>query len=328
MELIFGIEFGSTHITIYKKDESIRREIAVIERVKDEKTGDYIYGNYGRNLLDSDDALKENLVYPISNGVVTDKEALKELLDRIFRYSFPKRKFLASIIFYVAAECGLSVEEYNDYREVCYAIGVDKVFFVPAALCILNSLGLNNRRDGYYAIADIGADTTKFYIVKGNHVIDGLSISFAGNTLNSFIKQYAYDELNCIINDDQAVYLKLNCMSLIETDNASNNLMCLDVNRRPIEKRFTAQDFKGVMNGFFGVIADSIKKLIEKNQAYEASVKNNELILCGGTSKFYGIDRFFENTLGMRVKTNTNDDIITSGLEVLIDENRIVEVVG
>ena len=327
MELVFGVEFGSTHICIYKKGDTIRREVAAIVKKYNEEKGEYEYGAFGNGIKETEGILDKDICYPVSGGVITDKQAFHELISRVFKYLFPKRKFLTSIVFYIVAECGLSVEQYNELREECYSIGVDKVFFVPSALCILRGLKLEKVRDGYYCIADMGAVASKLYIVKGNRVIDGVSIAFAGEQLNEYLKQYICSVMGYIVSDDQVEMIKKSCVSALDTDNAMVNVGCIDGDNQFVSKMFTSQDFLGVVNGFFSNICDAINTLLKKNPTYFAFVKNKELIICGGTSKFNGLKEYFLKELGMK-SIVCQDNIVMTGLKYLIDGDLIGELEG
>ena len=222
MKLVYGLDLGSSSIKICKKDSVIElKESSVIEKITNDD-GTFSYGLAG-NDIDKYYQKNQNseLIYPIKSGIVVDKDALIELLTRFFNKLIPKKSIFQKIEFYVLAECGLTVEQYNEIREICYKVGACKVSFLPSAICAIYGYDLELSQFENFCLADLGADTAKFYLCSKHSVIKGLSINCAGNAIDEFLGIHALKMENLILDKKEKEALKLNVASIMETNNAT-----------------------------------------------------------------------------------------------------------
>ena len=324
MKYTYGIDFGSNNIVISEKnqDENYIKKIeaCLIERTLD---GYGIYGNDAKNNLDMPN---KKIINPIKNGIIVDKEALTELMRKLFNSLLPRKKIKPEIEAYIITENSLSVKDYNDYREVCYKIGIDSVKFIPLCFCVLYGMNLENSNYSVFSIIDFGADTTKLYISTKNKIIDGYTINIASNDISKDIEDF-FANKNLKPYKEGIENLKINYSTLIPSNNNIYQLPCLDKNnlKNAVIGTISSKELYDIIKKRVDDIIPYIKELISScDYSQQECIRQNKIILCGGMSNLQGLCSYIEDNLGIKVKNSNDKHIATKGLMKILN-NKIIK---
>ena len=231
-------------------------------------------------------------IHPISAGVISDYDMtaymLRELISRITSFSFFKPCLLACVPSSIS--------------------GVEERAMIDAAI----EAGVDISKADGHMIIDIGGGTTEIAIVSVGGVVECESIKVAGASFDEAIVKYIRRKHNMLIGLGTAEDLKRSIGGVMQRP---------DVGIEEVKG-------KSLTNGLPKIVNVSSNELIEAfvepvNQILDAihnvlertppqlvgDLDKNGIIMSGGGSLIYGIDRLIERSTGIR--TNVVDDPIS-----------------
>ena len=249
-------------------------------------------------------------IHPINAGVISDYEMtaqmLRELISRITSFSFFKPCVL------VCVPSSITGVEERAVIDAAIEAGARRVYLLETAVATAMGAGVDiSKADGHMVI-DIGAATTEIAIISVGGVVECESIKVAGASFDEAIVKYVRHKHNMLIGLGTAEELKRSIGCVIQRP---------DVGMEEIKGR-------SLTNGLPKTVTISSNELIEAfvepmNHILESihtvlertppqlvgDLDSNGIIMSGGGSLIYGIDRLIERSTGIR--TMVVDDRIS-----------------
>ena len=242
-------------------------------------------------------------IHPISAGVISDYEMTaqmqRDLISRITSFSFFKPCVLACV------PSSISGVEERAVIDAAIEAGARKVYLLETAVATALGAGVDiSKADGHMVI-DIGGGTTEIAIISVGGVVECESIKVAGA---SFIRR----KHNMLIGLGAAEELKRSIGGVMQRPDVGieevkgrslTNGLPKTVN---VSSNELIEAFVEPMNQ----ILDAIHNVLERTPPQlVGDLDKNGIIMSGGGSLIYGIDRLIERSTGMR--TNVVDDPIS-----------------
>lgn len=249
-------------------------------------------------------------IHPINAGVISDYEMtaqmLRELISRITSFSFFKPCVL------VCVPSSITGVEERAVIDAAIEAGARRVYLLETAVATAMGAGVDiSKADGHMVI-DIGGGTTEIAIISVGGVVECESIKVAGASFDEAIVKYVRHKHNMLIGLGTAEELKRSIGCVIQRP---------DVGMEEIKGR-------SLTNGLPKTVTISSNELIEAfvepmNHILESihtvlertppqlvgDLDSNGIIMSGGGSLIYGIDRLIERSTGIR--TMVVDDPIS-----------------
>lgn len=249
-------------------------------------------------------------IHPINAGVISDYEMtaqmLRELISRITSFSFFKPCVL------VCVPSSITGVEERAVIDAAIEAGARRVYLLETAVATAMGAGVDiSKADGHMVI-DIGGGTTEIAIISVGGVVECESINVAGASFDEAIVKYVRHKHNMLIGLGTAEELKRSIGCVIQRP---------DVGMEEIKGR-------SLTNGLPKTVTISSNELIEAfvepmNHILESihtvlertppqlvgDLDSNGIIMSGGGSLIYGIDRLIERSTGIR--TMVVDDPIS-----------------
>lgn len=240
-------------------------------------------------------------IHPISSGVISDYEMtaqmLRELVSRITSFSFFKPCVL------VCVPSSITGVEERAVIDAAIEAGARRVYLLETAVATALGAGVDiSKADGHMVI-DIGGGTTEIAVVSVSGVVECESIKIAGSAFDDAIVKYIRRKHNMLIGLSTAEELKRSIGCVIQRP---------DVGMEEVKGR-------SLTNGLPKTVSVSSNELIEAfvepmNHILEAihtvlertppqlvgDLDKNGIIMSGGGSLIYGIDRLIERSTGIR----------------------------
>lgn len=301
-EIVLGIEFGSSNVTISKKDEGLILKTPNVIAVKKDYNDNFIVeeiGEQAKNLIGkTDDRIA--VFSPVSNGeIVSEKYAsimLKTLLDRlnIKRGIFSKLKIIITV------PAGISQEQKKKYIDLCYNVGAKEVICIPKAFCTALGEKINIGANNAKLIVDIGGGTIDCAVINLNTIICGSTLEIGGKTMDATIIDYVKHNYNAVIGEKTAQQIKEQIGSLYPNDSAQMSVNGVSlVDNTPTTLTITAKDIYDATHMFFDEVIRVIRATINSLEPEVSSdVVRNGIYVCGGYAKTVGLDKYIKQQLG------------------------------
>ena len=299
VERDIAIDMGTNNTLLYVSGKGIRlREptIVAVDRQNGQLSG---VGESARKAMGRTPA---NLVvvHPIASGVISDYDMtaamLRDLIRRVTNFSLFKPRVL------VCVPGGISGVEERAIMDAVIEAGGRKVYLVQSAVATAVGAGLDvNRADGHMII-DIGGGTTEAAVVSLNGVVVSESIKIAGNAFDEAIVKYIRRKHNLLIGPTTAEDLKKSIGCIKEKP----EVVYEDVKGRclmtglPRTITVNSDEMVEALSEPVETIMETVHMVLERTPPeLVADISENGVVLSGGGSLLYGLDKLVTERTGI-----------------------------
>ena len=249
-------------------------------------------------------------IRPVNNGVISDYEItaqmLRELIGRITTVSLFKPCILACV------PSSINGVEERAVIDAAIEAGARKVYLLETAVATALGAGVDiSKADGHMVI-DIGGGTTEVAIISAGGVVECESIKVAGEAFDEAIVRYIRNKHNVRIGLTTAEELKRSIGCIIQRpdagveevkgQNITNGLpKSVEISSSELIEAFV-EPMNKILEAFHAVLERTAPQLV-------GDLDKNGIIMSGGGSLIYGIDRLIERSTGIR--TVVVDDAVS-----------------
>ena len=249
-------------------------------------------------------------IHPVNAGVISDYEItaqmLREFISRITSFSLFKPCILACV------PSSINGVEERAVIDACIEAGARKVYLLETAVATALGAGVDiSKADGHMVI-DIGGGTTEIAIISMGGVVECESIKTAGESFDEAIVKFIRNKYNVRIGLSTAEELKRSIGCIIQRpdvgveevkgQNLTNGLpKSLEINSTELIEAFV-DPMNRILEAVHTVLERTPPELV-------GDLDKNGIIMSGGGSLIYGIDRLIERSTGIR--TVVVDDAVS-----------------
>ncbi len=249
-------------------------------------------------------------IRPLNAGVISDYEItaqmLREFISRITSFSLFKPCILACV------PSSINGVEERAVIDACIEAGARKVYLLETAVATALGAGIDISKPDGHMVIDIGGGTTEVAIISAGGVVECESIKVAGSSFDEAIVRFIREKYNVRIGVSAAEEIKRSIGCIIQRpdvgieevkgQNLKNGLpKTIEINSTELIEAFVEP-----MNR----ILDSIHTVLERTPPQlVGDLDKNGIIMSGGGSLIYGIDRLIERSTNIR--TVVVDDAIS-----------------
>lgn len=297
-----AIDLGTANVLVHvEKTGIVLNEPAVV--AIDNNTGELIaFGKEAYNMIGK---TPENItvVKPLENGVVSDFDITKILLEHCIRHAMPGFSLIQPNVI-ITAPAGVSDVELRAIEDACIYSGVRGVYIVESALAAAIGSGMDINKPHGHMIVDMGAGNIEIAILSLSGIVASKTVNFGGDYLNQKIIDMVNDQYGVNIGFQTAENLKINLADLSQL-NSKNSLSVSgrdNIKGMPRTVEIFAYDInKAIINDLNRVI-DRIAYILEKNPPELSSdIINQGIFVTGGSSLIKGFTQLIEEDLNIKV---------------------------
>ena len=249
-------------------------------------------------------------IHPISAGVISDYEItaqmLRELTNRLTSFSFFKPCML------VCVPSSITGVEERAVIDAAIEAGARRVYLLETAVATAMGAGVDISKANGQMVIDIGGGTTEIAIISAGGVVECDSIKVAGASFDEAIVKYIRHKYNVLIGLGTAEELKRSIGCVIQRpDVGVEEVKGRSLtNGLPKTVSVSANELIEAFVEPMNVILESIHTVLERTPPQlVGDLEGNGIIMSGGGSLIYGIDRLIERSTDIR--TMVVDDPIS-----------------
>ena len=249
-------------------------------------------------------------IHPINAGVISDYEMtaqmLRELTDRLTSFSFFKPRML------VCVPSSITGVEERAVIDAAIEAGARRVYLLETAVATAMGAGVDITKADGHMVIDIGGGTTEIAIISVGGVVECESIKVAGASFDEAIVKYIRHKHNMLIGLGTAEELKRSIGCVIQRpDVGMEEIKGRSLtNGLPKTVTISANELIEAFVEPMNRILESIHTVLERTPPQlVGDLDSNGIIMSGGGSLIYGIDRLIERSTGIR--TMVVDDPIS-----------------
>ena len=248
-------------------------------------------------------------LHPVEYGVISDydmtAQMIRELIGRITSVSLFKPCVLACV------PSSISGVEERAMIDAAIEAGARKVYLIETAVATAMGAGIDISKANGHMIIDIGGGTTEVAIISAGGVVACESIKVAGSNFDEAIVRYVRHKHKVLVGLGAAEEVKRSIGCVIQRpDVGAEELKGRSLTTGlPQTVSITSNEMIEAFVEPMNQILDAIHTVLERTPPQlVGDLETNGIVMSGGGSLIYGIDRLIERSTGIR--TNVVEDPI------------------
>ena len=295
-----GIDLGTSNILIYAAGKGVvLREPSVI--ALDKNTGKVLQvGTAARNMLGRTPG-NVVAIHPIQDGVISDYELtaqmLTALIKRVIKHAIVKPRMIISV------PSGITEVEERAVIQAAMEAGARRVYLIEEPLAAALGAQMDITAAEGKMIVDIGGGTTDVGVLTMNGLAQSSSIKVAGVEFDDAIIKYVRKHHGLVIGVNTAEEIKMTIGSLWQRPEP----ISMQVQGRDLktglarEITLTSDETIDALKRPARSITDEVLAVLEQTSPeLVADIAKNGIVLTGGGSQIYGLDKLIQERTEIR----------------------------
>jgi rod shape-determining protein MreB len=267
-------------------------------------------------------------IRPMKDGVIADFEYTQSMLKYFIRKAVKNPGIFTRTRIVICVPSGVTAVEERAVREAALNAGAHEAYLVEEPMAAAIGIGLDVYEPNGNMIVDIGGGTTEVAIISLGGVVVVRSVRVAGDKLDYAVMNHIRRTYNLYIGERTAEDIKINIGNAY-LDN-EYRYKSMEVRGRdtitglPRTVEVTAKEAGLALSEPVMDIVDAIKSCLEAAPPeLAADIIDRGIILAGGGSLLYGLDKLVSAETGLAV--NVAEDPL---LAVAMGTGIIAENIG
>ncbi len=321
-----GIDLGTATVLVYVKGKGVILKEPSVVAINKVNNKILAVGEEARKMIGRTPG---NIiaVRPLKDGVISDYDITEKMLKEFIKKACGGKKIIAPKVMVCIPSQATEVEK----RAVIDATknsGAKEVYLIEEPLSAAIGAGIDITKPDGNMIVDIGGGTTDIAVISLGGVVIRKSIKSAGDRFDEAIVKYVRLKHRIMIGEKTAEDLKINigcaykdardCSYVMKGRNLVTGL--------PDQVEITSEEIREALEEPVGLIVDGVKSILEKTPPELASdIIEKGIIMTGGGSLLYGLDKLIEVSTGLNVKIaeNSVEAVVEGTGEVLNYINKL-----
>lgn len=302
-----GIDLGTATVLVYVKGKGVILKEPSVVAINKVNNKILAVGEEARNMIGRTPG---NIVAvrPLKDGVISDYDITEKMLKEFIKKACGGKKIIAPKVMVCIPSQATEVEK----RAVIDATknsGAKEVHLIEEPLSAAIGAGIDITKPNGNMIVDIGGGTTDIAVISLGGVVIRKSIKSAGDRFDEAIVKYVRLKHRIMIGEKTAEDLKINIGCAYKDARESSYIMKGRnlVTGLPDQVEITSEEIREALEEPVGLIVDGVKSILEKTPPELASdIIEKGIIMTGGGSLLYGLDKLIEVNTGLNVKIAEN----------------------
>ena len=321
-----GIDLGTATVLVYVKGKGVILKEPSVVAINKVNNKILAVGEEARKMIGRTPG---NIiaVRPLKDGVISDYDITEKMLKEFIKKACGGKKIIAPKVIVCIPSQATEVEK----RAVIDATknsGAKEVYLIEEPLSAAIGAGIDITKPDGNMIVDIGGGTTDIAVISLGGVVIRKSIKSAGDRFDEAIVKYVRLKHRIMIGEKTAEDLKINigcaykdardCSYVMKGRNLVTGL--------PDQVEITSEEIREALEEPVGLIVDGVKSILEKTPPeLAADIIEKGIIMTGGGSLLYGLDKLIEVSTGLNVKIaeNSVEAVVEGTGEVLNYINKL-----
>ena len=321
-----GIDLGTATVLVYVKGKGVILKEPSVVAINKVNNKILAVGEEARKMIGRTPG---NIiaVRPLKDGVISDYDITEKMLKEFRKKACGGKKIIAPKVMVCIPSQATEVEK----RAVIDATknsGAKEVHLIEEPLSAAIGAGIDITKPDGNMIVDIGGGTTDIAVISLGGVVIRKSIKSAGDRFDEAIVKYVRLKHRIMIGEKTAEDLKINigcaykdardCSYVMKGRNLVTGL--------PDQVEITSEEIREALEEPVGLIVDGVKSILEKTPPeLAADIIEKGIIMTGGGSLLYGLDKLIEVSTGLNVKIaeNSVEAVVEGTGEVLNYINKL-----
>ena len=293
-----AIDLGTANTLIYMRGKGIVLNEPSVVAIRQEggpngKTTIHAVGHTAKQMLGRVPG-NINAIRPMKDGVIADFTVTEQMLKQFIRMASPSRLFAPSPRIIICVPCGSTQVERRAIKESALAAGASEVYLIEEPMAAAIGAGLPVNEAAGSLVVDIGGGTTDIGVLTMNGIAQSASLKVAGAAFDEAIIRHLRRRYGLLIGTTVAEEIKMSIGCVTPRPEA----LTMTVKGRDLknglarEATLTSEELMEVLRRPARQIMDKVLDVLESTTPeLVADIARNGIVLTGGGSQLFGMDR-------------------------------------
>lgn len=324
--LKIGIDLGTRNTVIYVAGKGIALNESSVVTFDEDMNKIVAMGNEAEKMLERNpETLK--VICPLHDGVISNIGVTEKMLSIYLKRICKYRIFKPSVI--VCTPSSVTSLEKKTLLNAITSSGAGQACVLEEPLAAIIGAKEKITDPGGTLVADIGGGTTDIAIVTMGNIAVSNTIRVAGNAMDEAIQRYVRRERNILIGLSTAEELKksIGCAYLPTEEIAVTCKGKNFIDSLPTSFEITSTEIYLALREQVEAIAEAIRSTLESTPPeLVADIYTKGLILTGGGSKLYGLEKMLSDKLDISVRLAKEPELcVANGLGYIIKHKKFLK---
>ena len=302
-----GIDLGTATVLVYAKGKGIILKEPSVVAINKNTNKVLAVGEEARKMIGRTPG---NIVAvrPLRDGVISDYDVTEKMLKEFLKKAYGKSKIIAPKVMVCVPSQATEVEK-RAVIDAARNSGAKKVHLIEEPLAAAIGAGLDITKADGSMVVDIGGGTTDIAVISLGGVVVRSSIKVAGDSFDDAIIKFVRNKYKIMIGEKTAEELKIEIASAfkglrsVSSTVKGRNL----ITGLPDEITISSDEINEALKESVSLIVESVKVVLEKTPPeLAADIIEKGILMTGGGSLLYGLDKLIEHETGVNVEIAEN----------------------
>lgn len=311
--LDIGIDLGTASVLIYVKGKGIVLQEPSVVAIDKNTDKILAVGEEARRMLGRTPG---NIVAcrPLRDGVISDfhvtERMLRYFLNKVTASSF-FRLFKPRVM--ICVPSGVTEVEKRAVEDAAIQAGARKTYLIEEPIAAAIGAGIDITKACGSMVVDVGGGTTDIAVISLGGTVVSTSIKVAGDKFDEAIVRYMRKKHNLMIGERTAEELKISIGTVfprpqeVSMDIRGRNL----VSGLPKTITVTSTELMEALDEPVSSIVEAVHSVLERTPPeLAADISDRGIVMTGGGSLVYGLDKLLEHKTG--IKVIISDDAVSA----------------
>ncbi|MCR1850666.1 MAG: rod shape-determining protein MreB [Paraclostridium sordellii] len=301
-----GIDLGTANIFVYVNGKGVVLEEPSVVAIDKNTNTVLAVGEEARRMIGRTPG---NIVAirPLKDGVISDYEITEKMLTYYVNKVIDKKGFARFFMpkIMVCVPTGVTEVEKRAVEEATRQAGAREVYIIEEPIAAAIGAGIDISKPDGNMVVDIGGGTADIAVISLGGDVVSESIKMGGDKFDEYIVNYMRKKYNLLIGDRTAEQIKIN----IGTAYPRKEELNMDVKGRnlltglPQKINVESKEMLDALKEGVNQIVAAVHSVLEKTPPeLAADISESGIIMTGGGSLLYGLDKKIEERTGIKVK--------------------------
>ena len=255
--------------------------------------------------------------HPLSGGVISTYTLAERMIKAFVKNALKKRHIWGRPNICVCTPAGITEVERRAVEDAVVRTGARQVFVLESSIAAAIGTGVDIMETVGHMIVDIGGGTTDIAVISAGNIAAGTSIKCAGDAYTEALIRYVKRKYNIELGELSAEDAKMEVGSVMPRKQdisyevkGKNILTGLPV-RLELSANETVAAFEDqtnqIITAIVGVLENTPPELV-------SDISAEGILLSGGGSLIYGMERLIREKTGLRVSLSDEpENVVAAG---------------
>lgn len=249
------------------------------------------------------------VIRPLKQGVISDYTVTERMLKTFIETAMQKKRMLSRPRICVCVPSGVTELERRGVEDALYHSGAKHVEILEEPIAAAIGAGIDIAMPRGNMIVDIGGGTTDVAVISLGGIVESNSLKIAGDDYNEAMIKYIRRTYNLLIGEPTAEKIKMKIGTVFPREEP----VTMEVKGRDLVTGFPARiivSSEETIEAFAEVtsqILDTIHNVLEISPPeLIADIAESGILLSGGGSLIYGMDKLVGESTGINAIVSPN----------------------